>query len=237
MNKGKLPEILSFLGKDLHSNINVINFLENYTPSFIKLEGDAAVVKGKSDRDWVYISAKSKTSVKGMMKYITDDDKAFAAIEDTMVPVIAGEKKIKWRLSCVRLIMERNRFTNNPLLDSLKGEDAVFVFENSDYREYLSTGYILDRINHGVSSVIRIGGVPAAWGMTHDDGAIGFLHVLPQYRGKSLGKNVAIDMIQKVIGKKKLPFVHIEEENFRSMNLALSLGFEKDKTVNWFEIE
>lgn len=236
MENGILPEILSALSKDYYSNINVINFIENYTPTFIKQNGDAAIIKGKSDRDWVYIVAKSRKSVNGITDYISKEDKFFATIEDWMMPLLTDGKTIKWKLSCIRLIMKSNRFTNNPLLDSLVGEDAVFIFDNSDYKEYLSVGYIMDRIRNGVSSVIRIGGKPAAWGMTHDDGAIGFLHVLPEYRGKSLGKNVAIDMIQKVIKTKKLPFVHIEEDNQKSMNLALNLGFEKDRNVNWFEL-
>ncbi len=237
MNKGAFAEILSALRKNQDENVNVINFIENYSPTYIKQAGDAAVIKGKSDRDWVYVIAKSKRVLGGLMKYIRENDKAFATIDDWMVPLISAGRNIKWRLKCMRLILRDNRFTNSPLLESLKGEDAVFVFDNSDYKEYLSVGYIMDRIHNGVSSVIRIGGRPAAWGMTHDDGAIGFLHVLPEYRGKSLGKNVAIDMIQKVVMSKKLPFVHIEEGNEKSMNLALNLGFERDKNVNWFELE
>jgi len=37
--------------------------------------------------------------------------------------------------------------------------------------------------------------------------------------------------------KGKLPFVHIEEKNEKSMKSAVSLGFKKDRVVNWFEIE
>jgi hypothetical protein len=34
-----------------------------------------------------------------------------------------------------------------------------------------------------------------------------------------------------------IPFVHIEETNIKSMNLAIKLGFRKDRRVHWFEIQ
>lgn len=46
-----------------------------------------------------------------------------------------------------------------------------------------------------------------------------------------------INLINKVREENKIPFVLIEEKNEKSMGLALSLGFKKDKVVSWFEIE
>lgn len=237
MNNGVYSDIINFLKADIRGNINVINFIENYTPVFLIKSEDSVILKGRSDREWVYIVTKSKSRLKEMLKYLDDGDKNFAVIEDWMIPVISEGKKIKWLLKTNRLILNSNMFDNNPLLDNLKESEAMYVFENSDYKEYLTPGYVRDRITSGVSSVIRLGGKPAAWGMTHDDGAIGFLNVLPQFRGRGLGKNVSIDMIQKVIKSGKLPFVHIEEGNTKSMNLAQGLGFVKDKTINWMQIE
>ncbi len=42
-----------------------------------------------------------------------------------------------------------------------------------------------------------------------------------------------MDLIQKVRAKWKVPFVQIEEKNQKSMSLAMSLGFQKDKIINW----
>jgi len=71
-----------------------------------------------------------------------------------------------------------------------------------------------------------------AWGITQDDGAIGFLYVLPEYRRRGYAQDVLIDLIKKVSDENKIPFVHIEEENEKSMRLAVKLGFEKDKVVS-----
>lgn len=115
--------------------------------------------------------------------------------------------------------------------------DAGFIYENSEYKDVISIQYIIDRIINGLSSCIRCMDKPIAWGITQDDGAIGFLHVLPEYRRMGYARDVIVDLIRKVRNKNKIPFVHIEEENERSMRLAVGLGFKKDKVVSWFEVE
>ena len=74
-------------------------------------------------------------------------------------------------------------------------------------------------------------------GITQDDGAIGFLHVLPEYRLRGYARDIIIDLSKKVRKQGKLPFAHIEEKNEKSMKLVVSLGFKKDRVVNWIEIE
>jgi predicted GNAT family acetyltransferase len=86
-------------------------------------------------------------------------------------------------------------------------------------------------------SCVRIMNKPVAWGITQDDGAIGFLHVLPEYRKSGYGRDITVDLINKVRNKGQIPFVHIEEKNEKSMRLAMSLGFTKNKMVNWLEID
>ena len=115
--------------------------------------------------------------------------------------------------------------------------DARFIYENSEYKDVISIEYIIDRITNGLSSCIRYMDKPIAWGITQDDGAIGFLHVLPEYRRMGYAWDVMVDLIKKVRNENKIPFVHIEEENEKSMRLAAGLGFKKDKVVCWFEVE
>lgn len=76
-----------------------------------------------------------------------------------------------------------------------------------------------------------------AWAITHDDGAIGFLHVLEEYRGKGYGTNVTAAMINKLLELDELPFVHIEEDNIKSMDLALKAGFSKDRRIHWVKLK
>lgn len=232
-------EALSILGRDKINNVNMINFIESYPIYYIEKSAESLVIKGVSDRPWVYIACKSENELKLIKSRLNSDDKNFAVIENWMIPILTSGKKIKWILSVYRLflpdeiILPASSFTMPPL----KEKDDCFIYESSDYKDYLSLEYVNERIKNGISSCIRNGNTPIAWGMTQDDGAIGFLHVLPEYRRKGYGKEIVLDLIQKVRKKGKIPFVHIEESNEKSINLINSLGFKKDKMVNWFEIE
>ncbi|MFA6939849.1 MAG: GNAT family N-acetyltransferase [Clostridiaceae bacterium] len=232
-------EALNVLEKDKLNNVNSINFIESYPINYIEKSAESLVIKGVSDRPWVYITCKSEKELKLIKSRLNINDKNFAVIDNWMIPILTSGKKIKWILSVYRLflsdeiILPVSSFSMSPL----KEKDDCFIYESSDYKDFLSLEYVTERIKNGISSCIRNDNTPIAWGMTQDDGAIGFLHVLPEYRRKGYGKEIVLDLIQKVRKKGKIPFVHIEENNQKSMNLIKSLGFKKDKMVNWFEIE
>lgn len=225
--------------KNQIENINIINFIENYPISYIEKLGDSVIVKGKSDRNWVYISSKSEEEVKIIKNRLDYNDKSFAVIEEWMIPILTNGNKIKWKLATMKLILFNEISIVKPKhsVSDLTINDAEFIYANSEYKDIISIKYIIERIINGVSSCIRFMDKPIAWGITQDDGAIGFLHVLPEYRKKGYARAVIIDLINKVRTENKIPFVHIEEENEKSMRLAMSLGFEKDKIVSWLEIE
>ncbi len=228
-------KILEYLKKDRINNINIINFMENYPIYYIEKIGDSVIVKGTSDRNWIYISSKSEEELSIIMRGLNNSDKNFAVMEDWMIPILKEENKMKWKLSTMRLILPHGTSISEPKQSVLEltVSDAEFIYENSDYQDFISIQYVIERIKNGVSSCIRYMGIPIAWGITQDDGAIGFLHVLAEYRNRGYAKDVMVDLIKKIRDEEKIPFGHIEEKNEKSMRLALSLGFEKDKVVSW----
>lgn len=232
-------EILGYLKKNEACNANIINFIENYPIYYIEREGNSVIAKGISDRPWVYISSTSSEELRVIKNKLSSDDRNFAIVEDWMIPILSEGNKVKWKLSTMRLFFPGFVPVKNPVHNTaqLNIEDASFIYDNSDYKEYLSIEYIIERIANGISSCIRESNKLTAWAVTQDDGAIGFLHVLPEYRNKGYARDITMDIIHKLRAKNKLPFVHIEENNNKSMSLAISLGFVKDRIVNWFEIE
>jgi 8-oxo-dGTP diphosphatase len=108
--------------------------------------------------------------------------------------------------------------------------------DNSEYKEAISIRYVKDRIARGSSVGFHEGNRLIAWGMTQDDGGMGFLHVLPEYRRMKHGYNVTLRLIEELRKKGKTPFVYIEKNNFKSRNLALSLCFKEQKGLHWFQV-
>ena len=232
-------KIVEFLIRDEISNINIINFIENYPIHYIEKVGSSVIVKGTSDRNWIYISSKSEEELKVIKSRLEHNDKNFAVIEQWMIPILTRGNKIKWKLPSMKLILfnETSIIETKHSVSELKIDDAEIIYENSDYKDFISIQYTIERITNGVSSCIRYMDKPVAWAITQDDGAIGFLHVLYEYRRTGYATDVAIDLIKKVRNENKIPFAHIEEQNENSMRLAMGLGFKKHKAVSWFEIE
>ena len=109
-----------------------------------------------------------------------------------MIPILNKNNKIKWTLSTTELILFNETSIAKPKhsVSELTINDAKFIYDNSEYKDIISIKYIVERIINGVSSCMHYMGKPIAWGITQDDGAIGFLHVLPKYRMMGYARDV-----------------------------------------------
>ena len=76
-----------------------------------------------------------------------------------------------------------------------------------------------------------------AWGITHDDGALGFLNVLPEYRMNGLARSIMINMISQVLKQNKTPFANIVIGNEAPMRLVETFGFKYDRPLNWVQLK
>lgn len=232
-------KVLQCLEKDKARNINIINFMKSYPIDSISKEGESVLVRGKSDENWVYISSESLQEFQKLIQGLDEEDTCFAVLEDWMLPAIAGDREIRSRLTSMKLVFDETV----PLPDSrhdcvpLVVSDASHIYENSKYKEYTSIEYIEERIVKGVGYGIREEGKLVAWALTHDDGAMGFLHVLEEYRERGYARDVSVAMIRRLLEMGEVPYVHIEEDNERSMNLSLKTGFRKDRRVHWIKLK
>lgn len=229
-------DIIQFLQKDIIKNVNIINFIENNPIYYMKRYKDSIIVKGKSDENWIYISSSSSEELIELLKTCEEDEFFFVA-EDWMIPFILNGKELDWKLSCMKLVFPEDIDIpkSKEYVRQLNVDEAEYIYNNSKYKEYTDIEYIQRRIIEGPALGIYDGDVLAGWAMTHDDGAIGFLNILTEYRKRGYGYELTIAMIDKLREVRKIPFVHIEEDNDKSMSLALKTGFVKDRLIHWIK--
>lgn len=234
-----IPELLKELKKEYLKNINMVNFLRNYGINRLERYGKSILIRGESDKQWIYFSSSSESEFTYLLSLLEPDDKYFAALEDWMVDIILQNRKAIWKLSCMRLFFPRELQVREPkhLLKPLTLRDVDYIYENSSTKKYIDYDYIRERVKNGISLGLFDRGGLIAWVLTHDDGAIGFLNVLPEYRRMGYGSDVTAGIIKTLREKNRIPFVHVEEDNIKSMNLALKLGFVKDRMVHWMRAE
>lgn len=236
MNKQTLN---NYLMKHKEKNISILGFIENYPISKIFKEGDTILILGDSDYLWAYISSDNKKEIKKIMEKFNFETKYFASLENWMIPIITKDKKIDWKLSTYRFILPKNVKIDS--LDysvrKLSISDADYIYDNSSYKEFTSVDYINERIKKGVSVGISKNNELVGWGLTHDDGALGFLHVIPEFRGKGYGKNIVKALIKK---KRKLGgsvFLNVEAQNIKAKSLYTNLGFLLDREISWVKVK
>lgn len=234
--KLNLQEVLTELRQHPLRNMNMINFIKQYPIHSVDRVGNSILIRGTSDKKWIYISSDNVTEFKQLIGCLNDDH-YFAIIEEWMMPFLLEEKDLVWKLSCMKLYFPENVEIPEIKHDicDLRKEDADYIFNHSKYKEYTSVEYIQERIYLGPALGIVRDEKLVAWLMTHDDGAMGFLHVLPEYRRNGFAADLTYELIRRLRAKGDIPFVHIEDTNTKSMNLACKMGFIRDRLIHWFE--
>ncbi|SKA06886.1 GNAT family N-acetyltransferase [Selenihalanaerobacter shriftii] len=226
------------LSKNLPRDISALGFVQNYPIKKVYQVGNSYIILGKSDHLWAYVSSEDKDELIHLINKYKYETKYFASIESWMKPIIQKNKDVEWELQTKRFIFPEHLEIG--VLDNrvkrLKSSDANYIYNNSHYKEVTSIKYIQERINQGVSAGITKNNKLIAWGLTHDDNALGFLHVLPEYRRQGYAEEITKCLIQKQRSENKEVFLNIEIDNFKSESLATKLGFVFDRKISWFKI-
>lgn len=142
-----IEKALRILEKDRVKNCSIINFCKDYPIEFVEIVGESVAIKGKSDRDWVYISSENMEEFKELHERISAEA-CYAVLEGWMLPYVIADRDVDWILSCKRLYLPDDVTLpeNTMEVKELRPEIADYIYENYEYREYTGPDYIKERI-------------------------------------------------------------------------------------------
>jgi ribosomal protein S18 acetylase RimI-like enzyme len=126
-----------------------------------------------------------------------------------------------------RLVIDRTHRVSR-----LRPEDADLIARAWPFGR--SADRILRRIRSGPGYCIRRRGAPVAWGLTHDDGSMGFLHVVERYRHQGMARALTTALAERLLRFGVQPFMHIVTNNRASLRLTASMGFSRVGRYSWF---
>lgn len=234
-------DLLQQLRLDPLRYASALGFFSQRPLERIVREGNALALIGTSDERWAYLVAANGTEIEELLSRVWKEEgiRAFATIEDWMVPPLCQLGSIATSLSCLRYVLQ----PDVPLSASVGSQvrqltpvDASTICAYSDYGEYISEKYVREVIQKGFSGGIEAHGGLVAWATTHDDLAIGNLHVLPDYRCKGYAATLVTALAQRVRKQGHLPVMNIEPSNRASRGVAERLGFTVDRPVTWLKL-
>ncbi|RAK05263.1 FR47-like protein [Halanaerobium saccharolyticum] len=248
-------KIIEQLNKNRAKNISLLGIIENYgIESSLKYK-DSYLITIKTDHLWCYPAVESKNELVELLKRLEGRTNYFAALENWMIPVVSQNGKFEWELKTERLILpdeakldfsiQKKIKSSSKNLEAekeikireLKNKDADFIFAHSHYQDFTSKAYIKERIAADCSAGIFINEELAAWGLTHDDGAVGFIHVREDFRKNGYAHLIMEKLIKNKRENGKDVFLNVEPDNSKAKKLFYSLGFEFDRIISWIKLK
>ncbi|KYQ88403.1 hypothetical protein DLAC_11104 [Tieghemostelium lacteum] len=127
----------------------------------------------------------------------------------------------------------RHNSSSDQNIQPLTIEDAEVVNDHWKYKNSISLQYMRWACNNGISVGYRLDGKLVSWIIFCNDGSIGNLYTLEEYRGRGLAKKIVSKIILNVIDRNMTPYLYIHVDNEASNSLFDSLGFKNDILVKW----
>ncbi len=233
-------DIDALLNRNSAGNISFIGFFSTHNAIEVKPVNSSVFASGVSDELWWYSAADNIADFKQFLKDLKGRVAYLAVLTDEQLSAVKERYSIEWTLSCMRYILPNNVSVSNLQEDinpsKLKVTDANKVFTNSNYSAYTNPVYIAGQIANGPSAGVRLNGSLVGWALTHDDTALGMIHVLDNYRRKGIARALVVSLIQQVRQSNRIPFTYVEHSNEASNGLVRSLGFVPDRNVHWVKV-
>ena len=116
-------------------------------------------------------------------------------------------------------------------------DDSFFDVVASTYHTVDSPEYIHERLNSGEVFGAFVDGQITGFCGYHDDGSIGMLEVLPEYRGRKIGKALEVYVLNHARRRGFIPYGQVVPGNEISTSLQKSIGLYQSKTpIYWMGI-
>lgn len=219
--------------------IATIGFFNNYPVVDYYTEKKSALILGKSDKVWAHIVSSDESELSELLYKHLNKTKYYNSVDDWMIPLILKHGSADWILTTDRYTLEDSIVCDSPALPMVKIEKsfASFIHENSNYKSFTTKKYIEERLEKDISAGIMVKNQLVAWGLSHDDGSLGFLHVLKEFRNKGYGKNILLELIHQLRQEGNPVFGNIVPGNKASVRLVSKLGFKFDQKSSWIKLK
>ncbi len=235
-----INEIISILKEREKENLSLLYLIEDNAYSDVKNFGNSVILTRNNFRNSVYLYSPDEQAFrKDILSNLSGNIKHFSGIRKWMVDIIIEKYKIKRINSGFKLILPKDVVIPEVKIKPrpLTLDDAEKVNQYWEYHGEHSLDYIKHLIKNKICEGIDLNGELVAWAVTHGDGSLGMMYVLDEYRRHGYAKDITSSMVKKTRELGRYPFVHIIENNNKSLGLAQGLGFEKVCSAVWVGIE
>lgn len=219
-------------------NMPVLGFFENYPVEKYVVYNKSMILAGTSDYTWAYLAVHQAADMDILLEKFAFNTLYFANVEDWMLPHLTQNHQIEWRLATDRYYLPENSHVSpsDKKCGPLTQAHVSYIYQHSAYKDFTSEPYIRQRIEKDISAGVWVNDQLAGWGLTHDDSSLGFLNVMPSFRGQGIGEAIFRTLVMAKQEKGKPVFLNVESHNKQSIGLARKVGFVFDRSVSWIKL-
>ncbi len=248
-----LQKCLDFLKKQKLLHMDMIELINRGQARLVYAKGPNICLSDRASGIYFHTA---ETPEEGMLalQALQEDAKSSGGMErlllvlhqDFMCEPTENLLGISMQLACYQAVYTRKEklpITGLYCIDGRTQEQTIEIHPltleyldavTANYHTVDDADYIKDRIEKGwLFGAFAAGELAGFIGM-HTEGGVGMLTVLPQYRGRHIGKALETYMINLSLERGMIPYGQVEENNMVSRKLQETLGLCFSKTkVFW----
>jgi len=221
---------LEYLSRDYLLNIDMIECINRNTVKYFYAGDDGVLLTADDDYAYMLAADNAETAI----RILRTVDFKVAVLHDTaMLQPVAEAFGLEYKGACLQAAY----LGKNPLPESdadirpLTQEHAQFVAEHNEMSdlEYIKGRIAADDMFGAFDGDTLMGFIG-----THEEGSMGMLEVLPEYRRRGLALALEQYVINRTLSKGYVPYVQLYTTNAASKALQERLGLSfADKNIIW----
>jgi GNAT superfamily N-acetyltransferase len=159
----------------------------------------------------------------------------FFIIDDWPLEHILHNRRISQDLDCFQLHLPDTIVLpeDDRRINDIGVEQAGYIYSNYDSRDFTTEDYIRAQIQSGPAIGIFNNNCLIAWAMTHEEGSMGILQVMPEHRRQGYGASLTTALSRRIRQIGGIPTVHIVKTNQASLAMSKKHGFIHNANVHW----
>lgn len=225
---------VKLLERDYTRNYCILEMMKASENPDIDILNESVFIRPKDQGSFVMLSAPDRKDGEALLgRNLTRDDKAFYTIGSW--PFLTGAKRARFHSECVQLYMPASvpAAEDEEGITALSEDMAPYIHGHYDHKDVVTEEYIRERIRKGPALGVMDHGVLAGWVMTHEEGTMGVLTVLPQYRRRGYASKLTSALIRRLRTLGKPCIAHIIKGNVPSLTMSKKLGMVYSCDVDW----
>lgn len=229
-------QAIEVLNKRYMDNYCILEMFKQYGRPEIYIENDSVLIRQpEGDHNFVMMSFENQEDGKKLLGHMTETDKRFYNVGTWPLQLQKAETNDLHLSMCIQYYLPDHVKLEGDTTGviPLDPDWAGYIHHHYTYKQVISEAYIRDRIKVGHAFGIMEDGKLVAWAMTHEEGTIGILHVLEDYRRKGYAQKINVKLVESLRSAGLPCLSHIVHENLASTNMSLKNGFVPGCEIQW----